>query len=470
MLSQPTDRSANTTKRTLRIVFLTLFIDLVGFSIIFPLFPAMLDGYLPNGPNDGSLLGRLMAPLFQWAERSGTANPKFMTSVLFGGILSSLYSVLQFLCAPFWGAYSDRVGRRKVLLITISGLALSYVVWFFAASFWMLVLSRIIGGIMGCNFSVATAAIADVTSRKERSGYMAIVGIASGLGFIIGPAIGGLSSVIDLTEIAPKLTRIGINPFSVPAAISLMISALNLIWVYYAYRETLPLLRNREAAVSSPASLQFHTNRSDIQTKPPLTVEKPGSSFFGLFQSPVAAIRCTNLTYLFFMLAFSGVQFTLTFLAVERFGFTPAQNGFVFIFSGLVLIFTQGSLVRYMSGKGREKILSTTGLIMSVFASLLLASSLSIGAFFGALALMSLSMGFVVPTLSSLISLYAREDEQGHVLGMFRSGGFLARTVGPLLAAFIYFSYGSTSTYLFGGIVMTVSVIFSLSLPRNLEN
>ena len=153
-------------KRTLGIIFLTLFIDLVGFSIIFPLFPAMLDYYLPNGAGDGSLLGQLIAPLSAMAERSGAEDPRFMTAVLFGGILGSLYSILQFICAPLWGAYSDRVGRRKVLLITIAGLALSYAAWFFAASFWVLVLARVLGGAMGGNLSVATAAVADSTTRE----------------------------------------------------------------------------------------------------------------------------------------------------------------------------------------------------------------------------------------------------------------------------------------------------------------
>ncbi|MGB0344499.1 MAG: MFS transporter, partial [Coraliomargarita sp.] len=186
-------------RQTLPIVFLTLFLDLVGFSIIFPLFPAMLDYYLPQeGGGSGGLLGKLIAPIATLAENSGAEDPRFMTAVLFGGILGSLYSVLQFICAPLWGACSDRVGRRKVLLITIAGLALSYAAWFFAASFWMLVLARVLGGVMGGNLSVATAAVADVTSREKRAGGMAIVGIAFGLGFLVGPAIGGLSSRIDL--------------------------------------------------------------------------------------------------------------------------------------------------------------------------------------------------------------------------------------------------------------------------------
>ena len=135
MSSEPVTSIKDSTgkKHTLGIIFLTLFLDLVGFSIIFPLFPAMLDYYLPNGVENNNLLGQLIAPLSGWVEQRGAEDPRFMTAVLFGGILGSFYSILQFICAPLWGAYSDKVGRRKVLLITVAGLAISYGVWFFAA-------------------------------------------------------------------------------------------------------------------------------------------------------------------------------------------------------------------------------------------------------------------------------------------------------------------------------------------------
>ena len=182
-MNDTTDTITNTKGRSsLGIIFLTLFLDLVGFSIIFPLFPAMLEYYLPSSDGGSTLLGQLIAPLAVWAQSCGATNPHFMTAVLFGGILGSLYSILQFICAPIWGTYSDRVGRRKVLLITISGLALSYIAWFFAASFWMLVLARVIGGAMGGNLSVATAAVAPVapavSARPAPVPVVAAVGVA----------------------------------------------------------------------------------------------------------------------------------------------------------------------------------------------------------------------------------------------------------------------------------------------------
>ena len=218
-------------KSRLAILFLTLFLDLVGFSIIFSLFPAMLDYYLPNGAGDSTWLGHIMAILVSWSDQVGASNPNFMATVLFGGLLGSLYSILN-IFAPIWGAYSDRYGRRPILLLTILGLAISYGVWIFASSFYLLLVARIIGGIMGGNLSVATAAIADISSKEKRSASLAIVGIAFGLGFIIGPAIGGFSTQINLLEVAPSLAKFGVNPFSFAAAISFILSLINLAWVY----------------------------------------------------------------------------------------------------------------------------------------------------------------------------------------------------------------------------------------------
>ena len=428
--------SAVTGARTLQLVFLTLFLDLVGFSIIFPLFPAMLDYYLPQGGGADSLLGACIAPLAAWAEASGAADPRFLTAVLFGGALGSLYSILQFIFAPIWGAYSDRVGRRRVLLITIAGLALSYGAWALAANFWLLVLARVLGGIMGGNLSVATAAVADITSKEKRAAGMAVVGVAFGLGFIVGPAIGGFCVAVDLTELFPSLTAFGLNPFSTPALVACALSILNLFWVARSFPETLP-----------PEKRQAH---------PPSFMHLP---------NPGSGARTTSLVYLLFMLAFSGMEFTLTFLAVERFAFSPLQNGGIFVFVGFIMILVQGGLVRRLSGKVREKSLALSGLASGVLAFVALAYAPGLTLFFAALAVMAFSIGLVSPSLSALISLYAPESDQGRAIGFFRSAGSLARAIGPLLAAALYFKYGSQCAYFLGGMLIILPLLLALRLP-----
>ena len=176
-------------KPTLLIVFLTVFIDVVGFSIIFPLFPAMLDYYLKLDGKE-SLIGSLVAWLDQFA--GGDTNA---VATLFGGVVGSLYGFLQFVFAPIWGAYSDRHGRRPTLIFTLGGIVLANLIWVFAGSFALLVLGRALGGIMAGNISTASAVAADITTGKNRASGMILTGVALGLGFILGPAIGGSPSV-----------------------------------------------------------------------------------------------------------------------------------------------------------------------------------------------------------------------------------------------------------------------------------
>ena len=148
-------------RRTLGLIFLTVFMDIVGFSIIIPLFPHLLDHYIRTEGAAGTLIGSMNAA----AEWMG-GDTVFKKTVLFGGLLSTLYSLLQFVFSPIWGALSDRLGRRRILTITLAGNALSYLLWIFAAQFWLVVVTRLISGMMAGNIAVASAAAADVTDEK----------------------------------------------------------------------------------------------------------------------------------------------------------------------------------------------------------------------------------------------------------------------------------------------------------------
>ena len=136
---------------------------------------------------------------------AGGVSDKISGIVLFGGALGALYSFLQFIAAPLWGAISDRIGRKPVLLVSVFGLALSYLLWFFSGSFTLLIFARLIGGIMGGNISTATAVVADVTTAKNRSKGMATIGIAFAFGFIIGAAMGGFLVLLGLMKCTQRL-------------------------------------------------------------------------------------------------------------------------------------------------------------------------------------------------------------------------------------------------------------------------
>ena len=427
-------------RTSLGTIFLTVFIDLVGFSIIFPLFPAMLEYYFSIEGSD-SLLGRLLEFLRGIAGGEG-AEADFRTQVLFGGFLGSLYSVLQFICAPLWGSYSDRVGRKKVLLITISGLAISYLAWFLSGSFLLLIFSRFFGGAMSGNISVASAAIADSTDAKNRTKGMALIGIAFGLGFICGPAIGGGLSYIDLREWIGG-ESIGVNPFSAPAAAALLLSIINLFWVTRRFQETLPPER-----------------RGDAKTKRPINPVK----LFRTYEFP--GVNRTNLSYFFFIVVFAGMEFTLTFLATDRFGYERKHLVGMFLFIGFMIAFTQGMLVRRLAPRIGEKKLALFGFVVLPVGLLTLGlSEASQAGLYIGLGLLAIGSGCLTPSMSGLVSRYTPPDRQGEIQGVFRSLGALGRAVGPIAACALYFQYGPLPLYVAGTAILALPFIIALTLP-----
>ncbi len=434
----------NSRKHIMGVIFLTLFIDLVGFSIIFPLFPAMLDHYLPR-EGEGSFLAMFINWFSELTKAGGgQGGSKFLTHVLFGGLLGSLYSLLQFVFAPFWGRLSDRFGRRPILLVTIAGTTFSYLIWAFSGSFWLLVISRIISGASSGNLSVATAAVADVTSAEKRSKGMALVGVAFGLGFLVGPAVGGYSSLLDLTDYAPQLVRYGLNPFSVPAFLAFFLSAINLLWVVSKFRETLPA-EKRDSRIQKWFS---------------------GAGVSSLLRRPKGPVGRANLVYFIFIMAFSGMEFTLTFLSLERLGYGPKDNANMFLFIGFSLIFVQGGLVHGLVPRLGEKRLLLAGFVCGTAAFGLLAFAPSWPLFYTSLGLLALGAGLSTPTLSALVSLFSSEREQGRVMGAFRSVGSLGRAIGPLLAAAVYWYFGSRVSYLCGAFALILPLLLALPLPR----
>lgn len=421
-------------RTTLGIIFLTLFIDLVGFSIIFPLFPAMLDHYLGREAPD-SLFGEFYRTLIRWTGDDASGQSKWLVQALFGGILGSLYSLLQFVASPMWGRLSDRWGRRPVLIITVGGLALSYLGWMLSATFVGLVVSRVLSGIMSGNLATATAAVADITPPKDRAKGMGIVGAAFGLGFVVGPGIGGALSFVDLSSWGSMW-----HPFSAAAAGALLLSTINLVWIITHFKET---RRPEDAPV--------------VQTS-----VNPFRLFGGQFGS---AVRNTNLSNFLFILAFSGMEFTLTFLVRQRFEWGPGGLAGVFIYAGLILALVQGGVVRRVAPRYGEKRVAIVGQVLIMPGLILLAIAQSIPVLFAGLTLMSIGSALTIPTLSSLVSLHTSKTQQGAALGRFRSAGALARAIGPLLAGWTYWRFGASVPYLAGAALLILPVWILTRVP-----
>lgn len=416
------------------VVFLTIFLDMVGFSVIFPLFPSMLDHYLAK---EGEMGTGILSGLVSMVEGMGYTgfiqNPAFrLETVIFGGLLGSLYAILQFFFAPIWGGLSDRLGRRRVLAYTLGGTALGYLLWIFADAFWILLLSRALGGIASGNLSVATAAIADVTSRENRSKGMAFVGIAFGLGFVLGPALGGIASHWDWSGV--EVLGLKMTPFSAAAAVSLLLALINWLWLFLRFQETLPEAKRKDRSRVTPAIL-------------------------GMGKVGNQAVRRTCLTYLFYMISFSGMEFTLTFLAVERFSYHAWDLAKMFLLIGGTLILVQGVIVRRFVGVVGERNLAHLGILVGLGAFLAIAAADTAAVFYPGLFLMSTGVALISPTLTALTSLSSGESEQGFNLGVFRSCGSIARAVGPMAAGLIYFSLGSSVAYIIGAVWLLVPAL-----------
>lgn len=425
---------------SLPVIFLTLFIDLVGFSIIFPLGPNLIEYYLKVDGQAG-LLGWLLRESEAVARAVGQQHA--FAAVLFGGVMTSFYSILQFVCAPLWGSLSDRRGRRGVLLMTVAGTALGYVLWFVSGSFWLFLFSRVVSGAFSGNLSVITAAGADVTTREERSRAMGLVGAAFGLGLIVGPGLGAISGLWNLLAHHPGLARFGINPFSVPALLSLVFCLVNYVWIRRSFKETLP-----ESARNRPAEKRIRNPLRAI-----LLLDN-------------AEVRRANIVAFVYSVAFVSMETCLTFLAAERFAYGEAQNGELLVFLGAVAVVVQGGLVRRVLKSSDEIPVLMSGLVFSAVGLVLIGVAGHPWLLYLGLAVLATGSGFVNPATSGLISLYANASEQGRVLGIFRSLGSLSRAITPLLAGIVFWAAGSRIVFLAAAVLALVALVLSLRLPK----
>ena len=359
----------------LLVIFITVFIDLVGFGIVIPVLPFYAEG------------------------------TKFGATPSQVGLLFASYSVMQLVFAPVLGRLSDKHGRRPVLLVSLLGTALGFLILGFATTLWMLFLGRIIDGISGGNISTAQAYIADVTTKENRAKGMGLIGAAFGLGFVFGPAIGGI------------LSRWGINvPFLFAGGLALA----NAVLLYFALPETV--------TPDHPARVSAASGRGWNQL--------------------VAALRHPALAsvmaiYFLGIVAFSMMTASFSLFMMFRLGYDAFHNGWVFAFVGVISAFIQGGLIGRLVKKFGEPVLVIVGAILFT-ASLVVVpfvkSSTGLITILVIGAATSIGQALSAPTLSSLASKSASAAEQGSVLGVMQSVASLARAVGPSLAAVLIYS------------------------------
>ena len=359
-------------KSPLIVIFTTVFLDLIGFGIIIPLV---------------GIYGR-----------------EYGASTAELAILGSIYSIMQFFFSPIWGRLSDKHGRRPILLMSLFGSVISYFLFAFSNSLGLLIVSRALAGIFAANISTAQAYIADVTKPEDRAKGMGLIGAAFGIGFTLGPPVGGIS-----------VSKLGM---SAPGIIAGTLCLLNLILAWFRLEESLsPELRAKAYATSAKKNrlAQLETFLA-IRHKPALVMAIV-STFFATF-------AFSNLEQVFSL--FIQTKFSL---ATEQAAY---DTGMILMWSGVLGAFIQGGLIRKLVPKYGEQKLLIVGLFTQALAMVLFSHSPTYWSFFVTAVPLAFGSGLINPTLASLVSKGAAQHEQGAVMGLKEGMSSLARIFGPL--------------------------------------
>lgn len=381
------------------ILFLIVFIDLVGFGVVIPLLPFY-------GVHFG-------------------ASPTAVTWMM------ACYSLAQFFFSPLLGRLSDYVGRRPVLLVSLVASIASYLWLGFANALWMLFAARLLSGAGAGNIAAAQAYITDVTPPEGRAKAMGMIGAAFGLGFTVGPALGGL--VAGSNPGATDLSR--------PAFVAAGLSTLALAIALARLKESRP----PQARDGGPRPSRLRVAR-DLLGRPTL--------------------RRLILLFSIATSAFAAMETTYALWTNSAFGWGPAQVGLVFLYVGLVLVVVQGVLIGRLSRRFGEARLVVAGAALIALGLVALPLAVTLPRLMLVNTLLPLGMGLLNPSMTSLISKEAGADERGGVLGVAQSAASLARIIGPAVAGPLFTAFGRDAPYYASAAVMALAVAMALRLPR----
>ena len=375
---------------------LVVFVDMLGFSIIIPVMP-------------------------YYGEAFG-ATPTLV------GLLFASYSFMQFIFAPLWGSLSDRIGRRPVILVGLAGAALGFLVFGLAQNLGALFASRILAGAMAATIPVAMAAVADLTTAENRAKSMGLLGAAIGLGFVIGPAVGGM------------IEHLG---HGAPAYTAAILAVINFAWVAVALPESLnPATRGR-------SWLPIDALRHSLES-PAIIM-----TFIVLFASYFA------------FAAMEGV-----FGLLVEYLFNPGLDrvhlarrvGMYLGFVGIIIVIVQGGLLGRLVKSFGEGVLIPAGLAFMAIGLVVLPYSRTTGALLVVLAVLSIGSAMVRPIATSVLSQIAPEETRGGVLSVNQSLSSLAHALGPAWGGWMYHHYGYTSPFVIGGIVTGIAFAGAIAL------
>ncbi|MFT4932952.1 MAG: DHA1 family tetracycline resistance protein-like MFS transporter [Natronomonas sp.] len=405
-------------RRAIATVFAIVFVDLLGFGILIPIIPLYVRS--------------------------------FGASEFVVGLLVAAYSLFQFFGAPILGRLSDERGRRPVLLISLAGSTIAWTLFGLAHALWVLFVARILAGLMGGNIATAQAYMADITAPEDRARGLGLLGAAFGLGFVFGPALGGVFSagpvVASVDGLVPAV--VPITEFTLPSFVAAGVTGLNLVAAFFVLPETRP-----EGSVPD--------ERSRVQR---LRESLSDPTLRGLI-----------LAFFLFSLAFSGMESMFVLFTKDLYGFGPAANGYLLAYLGVVIAIVQGGLVGRLTEVVGERRLAIVGVGIELFALSLLPFSPALGSVLPALGplpvlgtvlpgtvtallvvvtVLSVGNGFANVSLNTLVSRSAGADEQGGAFGLTQSAGSLARTGGPIIAGALYAAVTYWLPFVVAGLLM----------------
>lgn len=373
-------------KRPLAALFSIVVLDLVGFGIVVPVLP------------------------FYVAD--------FGASATILGLLVGCYAAMQFVFAPLWGRLSDRIGRRPVLLMTIAGTSGALLLVGLAPSLLWLFAARLAGGVFAANISVASAYITDVTDEKERTRWMGVLGACFAIGFLLGPAIGGL--------LAPY-------GYPVPMLVAAALALVNLIWAVFVLVE--PDVRRSE--------------RQPVARKAVLADPR------------IRRICWANLS---FSLAVTQLETVFAFLMMLRFDYDAREVAFILVLMAVVMGTIQGGGMKFLAAHFGERKLLMSGLVLMALAFAAIPFTHRVGFLLVPLLISAVGRGIGQPSMMSMASSYSTQSTRGAVLGVFSSRASLARAIGPAPAGLL-FDQSMAAPFLVAALLLVITLALCANLP-----
>jgi DHA1 family tetracycline resistance protein-like MFS transporter len=390
-------------RASLLVLFLTVFIDLIGFGMVIPFLSYYAREYGASGTTVGAVVG--------------------------------VYSIMQFFFAPIWGRVSDRIGRRPVILISLTASCAGYFLFGVAHSLAVLFVSRIIAGAGGANIGTAQAYIADTTTVENRAKGMGLIGAAFGMGFILGPPLSGILATVGIHH--------GLAGNFLPGMTAAAMSLVALLIALFVLGES----KTPDATVRTGMPPQFDKRVWREMAH----------------QRMLLAIMATLFVSL---LAVAGMETSVTLHARDRFHFTQLQLAYFFLFMGVIVATIQGGLIGKLARALGERTLVTIGAVSFTIGLALVPLVWRVPLLYGVAFFIAIGQGLTYPSLTSLVTKASPPHEHGSMLGLATGVGSLARFLGPIVSGVFYDLAQSRGAFWAGAALTFLAVILSLRMRR----